>query len=76
MEANNGVAPKIVFIDLPRSVSTLWNKSFLDFAGVEEVKNGCFFSTKYESKQVLFNPPHVMIFANNYPNLDMLTRDR
>jgi hypothetical protein len=22
------------------------------------------------------NPPHIMIFANNYPNLEFLTEDR
>lgn len=25
---------------------------------------------------VKMNPPHIMIFANNYPNLEVLTLDR
>lgn len=76
MEMNNGIPPKIIFLDIPRALLLTWNKSAVDFSGVEDVKNGCFFSTKYKAQQVVMNPPHIMIFANNYPNLEFLTEDR
>lgn len=74
----HGKYPKIILVDLPRSLAKQWNSSggLLSFPGVEMVKNGCFFSGKYKGTQVLMPIPHVMIFSNNYPNLEHLTRDR
>lgn len=63
--------PKIVVIDLPRSLA-----GYISYPGIEEIKNGCFFSGKYETKQVIGNPPHVLIFANNKPDEDQLSSDR
>jgi len=65
-----GVPPEIVIIDLPRSSKAL------SYRGIEEVKNGCFFSTKYESGMCIFNSPHIFIFANVKPKLKMLSKDR
>ena len=76
IDSHNGIAPKIIFVDIPRSVLLNWNRSYTDFSAIEAIKNGNFFSDKYDSKQVIMNAPHVMIFANNFPNLEMLTRDR
>ncbi len=61
----------VVLFSIPRS---LGNKC--DYEALECVKDGMIFSSKYESGQCLFNPPHVIIFANHAPDLSMLSEDR
>jgi hypothetical protein len=68
----HGHAPQIIIIDVPRSVDL----NFLSYTGIEEVKNGCFFSPKYECDMVCFNSPHVIIFANEPPNALKCSADR
>jgi len=63
--------PKIVIFDVPRS-----SLEYVSYQGIEEIKNGCFFSTKYESSMVVMNSPHVLIFANEYPHVEKLSADR
>lgn len=65
------VYPETIIIDVPRS-----NVEFLSYTGIEEIKNGCFFSTKYESDMVIFNNPHIIIFANEEPNYEKMSADR
>lgn len=67
----HGVAPKIIIFDVPRC-----SQDFISYQGIEEVKNGLFFSGKYESDMVVYNPPHVICFANNGPIRDKLSKDR
>ena len=43
---------------------------------IEEIKNGCFASSKYESKMVIMNSPHILCFANELPDTQKLSRDR
>jgi len=63
--------PEIVLFGLPRAYESL-NCTIL-----EEVKDGIFFSSKYESGMVMFNSPHVVVFANRPPeSLGDLTPDR
>ncbi len=63
--------PKIVLWDVPRSA-----EGYISYQAIESVKNGIFFSGKYESKTVLFNCPHVIIFANFEPDTSKLSEDR
>lgn len=63
--------PKIIIVDIPRS--KINNMSYI---GLEEVKNGCFFSPKYESGMVIMNVPHVICFANFPPQLERMSMDR
>lgn len=63
--------PKIVIWDVPRKLE---NKLY--YEGMEEVKNGMFFSPKYEAKPCTYNPPHVIVFANFYPQKERLSEDR
>ena len=65
-ETNNRL-PKIVLIDIPRSTNT----DFLSYQGIEEIKNMFFFSGKYEGGMVCGKPPHMFIFANEYPNTNI-----
>jgi len=46
------------------------------YALVEQFKNGYYFSPKYESRSRLFEPPHVVCFANFPPNTGKLSQDR
>ena len=64
--------PKIILIDIPRSVDL----QYLSYTGIEEIKNGCFFSSKYECDMVLFNSPHIFIFSNEKPTISELSTDR
>ena len=63
--------PTVLIWDLPRI-----RKNHLSVAALEKVKDGCFFASKYESVQVLFNPPHVIVFANSPPDLETMSADR
>lgn len=62
-------SPKLIVFDLPRGAC-------VDYRVLEEVKNGVFFSGKYESKAVVFDYPHIIVFANFPPNTNALSGDR
>ncbi len=62
---------KVLIIDIPRST---FNK--ISYKSIEEVKNGFLYNTKYESKMVVFNIPHVIVFANSVPDYSALSDDR
>lgn len=64
--------PSIIFIDIPRSI----NQEHLSYPGIEEVKNGCFFSNKYECQQIIMPTPHIVIFSNKEPDINQLSADR
>lgn len=53
-----------VIVDLPRS-----RMNYTDslYGTLEDVKNALFFSGKYESGQVMTNPPRIYVFANQPP---------
>lgn len=62
---------KMVIFDLERR-----QENFVSYSAMEQVKNGCFFSSKYESEIVVFNYVHVVVFANFAPDLQALSADR
>lgn len=62
---------RILLFDIPRSQG---NK--VSYVALESIKNGCFFSSKYKSKQCLSNIPHIIVFANEPPQQYMLSEDR
>lgn len=62
---------KICIFDFTRST-----EAFISYQAIEEVKNGIFYNTKYESKMILFNSPHIIIFANFPPDQEKLSKDR
>jgi hypothetical protein len=67
----NGTGPNIILIDIPRD-----SLRFLSYTGIEEIKNGCFFSGKYEGGMVLMNAPHIICFANQKPLIKKMSADR
>lgn len=68
----NQQAPIVVF-DLPRTAVEHMDHLY-SFA--ESLKNGFIFSSKYDSKQVTFVPPHVFFFANFEPDTTKWSPDR
>ncbi len=71
MNTNNGNAPEIIIFDIPRCQS-----DYVSFQAIEKIKDGCFYSGKYEGGMCLFNPPHIICFSNYYPNYDAISSDR
>lgn len=70
LENKNNKLQTIIF-DIPRS-----SEQFISYEALEAVKNGIFFSGKYEGKMIQFNPPHVICFANFEPDKSKLSNDR
>lgn len=64
-------APKVVIFDIPMD-----KEGYVSYSGMEEIKNGRFFTTKYESKMFLMNVPHVIVFANFAPESGHCAADR
>ncbi len=63
--------PKVVIWDIPRV-----SKDYISFEAIESVKNGIFFTGKYESGMVMFNSPHIICFANFEPDKSNMSVDR
>lgn len=63
--------PKIIIINLARSV-----EHYVSYAGIEEIKDGIYFSGKYESQTVRLDCPHIIVMANFLPEYDALSSDR
>lgn len=61
----------IIIMDIARSD---YNK--ISYSAIEEIKNGLFFASKYESKMICINTPHIIIFCNFEPDKDELSKDR
>lgn len=66
-----GKPPRTVFMNLARSI-----ESFVSYQGIEEVKDGFFFSTKYECGMVIYDSPHVIILSNFLPDTATMSPDR
>ena len=62
---------EIYVMDIERSM-----EDFVSYAAIEKIKNGYYMCAKYESKPVIRNCPHLFIFANFEPDLEMLSADR
>lgn len=63
--------PSLILIDIPRC-----NIDFVSYTGIEEIKNGLFFSTKYEATMVIGNPPTIICFSNSKPDTTKMSKDR
>lgn len=66
-----GYYPTLVVLDIPRTI-----QDYVSYSAIEEIKNGCFFSGKYEGTMCLYNSPIVLCFANKPPSLEKFSRDR
>jgi len=61
----------IVLLDLARA-----DGANVDYGLLEKLKDGCLFSSKYQSEEKMFDPPHVVVFSNSAPDLSKFTYDR
>jgi len=64
------VKPRIVIWDIPRSSNVKC------YTAIESIINGIFFNNKYESSMCIFNPPHIIVFANRAPKVPEVSADR
>ncbi len=67
--------------DLDKSNTTIFNiprghRECLSYSSLEAIKDGMIVNTKYETGFKVFNPPHVIVFANFPPDEKQLSRDR
>lgn len=63
--------PKILILDLVRT-----SEQYVSYEAIESLKNGFFYSTKFDSAMVAMKTPHVVIFANFLPQYEKLSADR
>lgn len=63
--------PEIIVYDIPRVMN-----DYISYDALESIKNGVFFSGKYEACQVIMNSPHIICFSNQMPELDKMSIDR
>lgn len=64
-------APRIAVMNLTRTT-----EGRISWQAIESLKDGCVETGKYEGGQLVFNPPHVIIFANFEPERGTLSADR
>lgn len=62
-------------LDMTRAVPKAYDINQI-YATMEQIKNGCFFSSKYTSSLVLDSQPHIFIFSNGLPDYSKLSMDR
>lgn len=46
------------------------------YSTLESCKDGHFCNTKYNTEMVLQNPAHIIVFANHYPQINLMSLDR
>jgi Putative viral replication protein len=63
---------RVLFIDAPRSKQG----DFIQYDFLEDVKNGFVFSPKYESRVKTLSRAHVVVFMNEQPDMNKLSKDR
>lgn len=69
--------PKLIyFVDIPRTIGS--EDDLLAIISVlEDIKNGFITTSMYgQFKQLLFEPPHVVVLTNNDPPRALLSKDR
>lgn len=67
----NDKSPRLVMIDIPRH-----NYEYLNYGCIEQIKDGCIYSGKYEGGRCIFESPHVIVFSNHEPDKSKFTNDR
>lgn len=71
-QEKNGTLPELILINIPRSKDA----DYMNYEGMEAIKDMYFFSGKYEGGMVCGNPPHLFIFANVPPDTSKMSSDR
>lgn len=63
--------PEIVIFGIPRD-----KENYVSYNAIESLKDGIYFSSKYESDMVIMKSPHIIIMANFEPDMSKLSIDR
>lgn len=63
--------PKLALIDIPRS-----NENYINYSTLEKIKDGLFYSGKYEGGVLRLCRHHLICFANFLPDKFALSNDR
>lgn len=66
--------PGSVFIDMPRSMDQ--SRLFGIFSGIEQIKKGKLYDTRYSYRKWWIHAPQIFVFTNDPPHLDYLSKDR
>lgn len=61
----------IILVDVPRH-----GFNYINYTALEMIKNGLVCSGKYEGAQLVFDCPHVIVFANELPDTRAYSQDR
>jgi len=69
---DKGQFPDVVVYPIPRC----FNKEYLSYEGLENIKDMFFYSGKYEGGQVCGPNPHLYVFANVEPDMRKMSSDR
>tara|TARA_A100001015_G_C14977737_1_gene708050 strand:- start:150 stop:989 length:840 start_codon:yes stop_codon:yes gene_type:complete len=69
---DTGSFPELVVFPIPRSYDT----QYLSYEALENVKDMCFYSGKYEGGQVCGPCPHLFVFSNEQPDISKISSDR
>lgn len=64
--------PEICVFDVPRC----YEKEYVSYEALENIKNMSFYSGKYEGGQVVGPCPHLFVFANMRPCMEKMSADR
>lgn len=62
---------EIFIVNIPRK-----DYDYVNYGAIEQLKDGLIFSGRYETAQVVFDCPHVIVFANKPPDIDAMSMDR
>ncbi len=68
----NGTGPRVVVVPIPKSFSC----EYLSYEGLETIKDGYFYSSKYKGGVCIYNPPHLVVLSNEEPDVERLSPDR
>lgn len=68
--------PDICILNVSRAAVLPTGAPAVSYTGIEELKDALFFSTKYEACMRIFNTMHLLVFANQAPDIDLLSEDR
>lgn len=68
---SSGIIPTIIVLDYPRH-----DLDYINYGAIECIKNGFLYSGKYEGGKCIFPIPHVIVFANEPPDITKMSSDR
>lgn len=66
-----GLPCDLILFDISRRM-----KNSVSYIGIEEIKNGFFCSSKYETRMTIINSPNIIVFCNSPPKTKAMSLDR